>query len=1568
MHPAFLIEKFDWSYRYGPDDPDETLMEWEENLQQTPREREEYAAAVEAAEAANKVIDDTKKSLDNVQTEVVDEILKDPDFSKVVDEVVKEKRKTEDFENKKKIFQERLNSPDSQWQKYRDVWNQQVKEWFNLLIKNLENDGFFADCKNKSQKNKKIATMKAKYTQIVKNQYETYVWDADEKNFNAYKDKIFSTNDNMSPTNSILYNLRNKDDSNVTRDKLEANATEQKLKEGQEVTSEKVNKRIKFLAHELPNYLWKIKDTNLFKKLFLQMDVPSDTDKEEITNFIKLVDKIDWENAEVKLIEIFNELEKWASDDTIKDKLAENELTLKKDSDISKIKESFNFYVDIMNPYNPVKDQHAVYLNIITIIKKEWWFDKAIAAYKAKVDEYKEQKKQEKKWQKYEKWKILEEDLKSFVDALHSPVDTEDKKVKRKSDKTKYDYTRVTRLNEKTDEYFAQTDIVNILADINNDKEITAADRWTQKTGTQFKEVYETVKNMLWGDENAENRIIDNLLEQAKIYNNMLPDNVKISDEEFTKDQIQQWNKKLILLLQTIISEWWRDLRPLLMCGPEADKKQSELYETLKSIPESSASPEVQTGTKEILKKYGITPETSFDDLQGVTYDSLCQATAWALHVAYLNAVDWAIKAAKSSDAGNESYIKGAGAWTVISFDEWVKWLSLNIWVQWWIKDKSKFIPGFGISLAYSPTFNLPKWWSVTPNTHLWFIMLGPIPVWDAGAWVEFAKKWADKHHVLQNVGWWVGVDYIFPWNTLVFSANVWRSRDKLKWIETDKEKMWQAFNKEIITPLLNNIASKFNGKEFDLTKPENCKLVDEAVDEIVKTVIWDKKSEFTPDDIVKLKETTVRLLINYNKAPIDNQHVRKYISDELSECYASIWTEQNLNALNNKVYLSGLRAGVSFAWLVGSCYFAPALHLWMSFKKHRNDGYGDGSIEKYEIVDVNIKWDHWDTEMIEAFNKYLENDAKLSLTEDWEYIVLSPKVMDKYNICLNPWMKGLMKKDESWNVLLSKETYMNLPRIFRGVANKSTDILIGWWKIEESTRLDAIMSNNDWFTTWDIDIDKLPGKEIEFTIQLVNDVLGDLKGKLPNDHQLQAYQIEESFAANLEKWKKYKITLIKNNDEITRTYEEITTWDPLQIEYIGTEKVELMDPKAQEIANTAYLEARKVESNALYSISHGKGKWESYVKFANAMRDKKYTEAKNIIVDMLPRMDRFINKYQKNKVNFSSMIEDLNKLENEVELWQALLSINNVFARVSSVQWWKEQDIYHFKKYEGGHMVDRPMGEIIERRAGEIERKINKSNLTQDVKNSYTSLIGAMENYRKNNSEYYNATSKERNTLHNAVWINLGNAINIENPLFNPEIYKDSQIALKDLPDFQWKNTLQQHAMEVMARDKSLIWPILKKLNIDVSEWGNEINYKFVNYDSENGELVIKIGEKTVKFRADMSVWYFSQCVNHMILLDNIEAEVEWWNERVKFKAPVNWNGRYEEWTVESIMATSAGHLNFTIWLWKYGKGQQDATTHQEGGTSSWNWDWWSEQWGSTWWWTWDGGDESWSWGGWRD
>ena len=61
------------------------------------------------------------------------------------------------------------------------------------------------------------------------------------------------------------------------------------------------------------------------------------------------------------------------------------------------------------------------------------------------------------------------------------------------------------------------------------------------------------------------------------------------------------------------------------------------------------------------------------------------------------------------------------------------------------------------------------------------------------------------------------------------------------------------------------------------------------------------------------------------------------------------------------------------------------------------------------------------------------------------------------------------------------------------------------------------------------------------------------------------------------------------------------------------------------------------------------------------------YDNAKEIILRMLPTMDKEINKKQRNKVNFSKIIDDLKILEG-AELGKALMSINNVFARVSSV------------------------------------------------------------------------------------------------------------------------------------------------------------------------------------------------------------------------------------------------------------------------------------------------------------
>jgi hypothetical protein len=80
------------------------------------------------------------------------------------------------------------------------------------------------------------------------------------------------------------------------------------------------------------------------------------------------------------------------------------------------------------------------------------------------------------------------------------------------------------------------------------------------------------------------------------------------------------------------------------------------------------------------------------------------------------------------------------------------------------------------------------------------------------------------------------------------------------------------------------------------------------------------------------------------------------------------------------------------------------------------------------------------------------------------------------------------------------------------------------------------------------------------------------------------------------------------------------------------------------------------VTTNALYSISHDivsggrvvHHKWPLYVEFATAVKNKSYPEAKKIIKRLLPKMDKYINKNQKDKVNFSGVIADLDAIPDD--------------------------------------------------------------------------------------------------------------------------------------------------------------------------------------------------------------------------------------------------------------------------------------------------------------------------------
>ena len=1363
-----------------------------------------------------------------------------------------------------KRFFERVNS-EKNGKKYSEMWNENITQGFWHLISALKEANYF-DGKNIQTE---TAKLKEQYWNEVKKQYIDSVWFSRNKKFDREKDTLFWRESSNYPANKIYCELTwattivRLEKAKVTTYDVDPNHESQK--EDEEVSAT-TKQRVRFLAHDLPNYLWGVKDKTALQKILgwtpivrSGVDAPSFEDKKQIEKFIKAVDRLDGENVELTLIRVFDNLQSNATEDQIKQALNDNNLTLKKDKYIKHIKRAFEFYNSTQSVDNSVKEQHALYLSILQIVQRQGGFDKAISAFEQDVSDFKE--KHDKEWKEYRKGKKLDENYKAFAEKLWFQ-----------------DFTSATRLSEKWEEYFQNTDIVNILADINNDWAINFADRWVTKTWAQFKEIF----NMVWEDV-----ALPNLLAQAKMVNGTLTNYewMAISDEEFTAEQIKAWNKKLILLLQSIISNPGLDLRTLMLYGPDAAKRSGEMYEVLQNAPESADDPRVQAVVQEKFKNLDLS-NLEMEGSQVASAEWLHQAASWALYT---------------------EYMRWIGLWWRISFEEWAKWVSINGWFQ----ASEKWI-SIWLNLAYNREINLWKGWTVSPGASVGFIPLFH-PNWSAGAWVEIAKKWISKHSEENKVWLRLSFTEVF-WVAHVYSAFLWWERDRATWIEKDRPNMKREFNTKVITPLIDAIAENFKDKEFDLTVPENSILVETAVDKVVEDLLkWDKW-KFNDKDIKRLKENTIRYLINYNKAPIANEKVRQQIANEMAENYSYAWAEERFQDIDWKTYRSWANIWVS--WVQIWSKWVPLIHLWASFKTQSIDMYGDWALNS-QVVEA-LSGSTWDEEKINYFNSYLlvSPEAKFALN-DW-YIVIPAKAMSECDIKINPGMKGLIKKDESWNILLSPETYMNLPDVLLGAARKSAKVLIGWWNESEAVKLKDVVKDPTWFTEWDIDTTKLTGKENLFTQEGLASALNDLKAKLPDDQDLQAFNFDDAILGQLERWKKYKITIEKTWSWIwSPKVEEVTSGNPLQIEYVGSEELgEMMKGNAQRIAEVAYGEALKVTSNRLYLISHevSLNNWKKshkrpeYVNFANAVKDKDYQKAKEIIVAMLPKMDTYINKNQgNNKVNFSALVDDLNNITDDVELWQAMLSINNIFARVSSVQGWTDGK-YHFKKYEKWKVMDRQIWEIIGMRAKEIERKINGSTLSQDTKDAYNGLIDFAEKYRTEHPDEYKDTSRKWEVLHNAVWINLWNSINIENPLFNPEVYEWSVIEWEALDNFPWKEELRLHALEVIARDKSLMWPVLSALNMDPNSEPTNITR------TNDGRISIDFDGKNVILNAEMKFGYFAQCVNHMLLLDNINAEIPWEGASVNFWPSVMWNWQVHEWIKRSFVRTSKTGFELTF------------------------------------------------------
>ena len=262
--------------------------------------------------------------------------------------------------------------------------------------------------------------------------------------------------------------------------------------------------------------------------------------------------------------------------------------------------------------------------------------------------------------------------------------------------------------------------------------------------------------------------------------------------------------------------------------------------------------------------------------------------------------------------------------------------------------------------------------------------------------------------------------------------------------------------------------------------------------------------------------------------------------------------------------------------------------------------------------------------------------------------------------------------------------------------------------------------------------------------------------------------------------------------------------------------------------------------------------------------------------------------------------------------LEQALMSINNLFARSGKVHGAGTERIggVEHNKYN----FTMKMGKIIEEREGQIwwtlEERINANN--PEVKKAYSHLMSATKRHRETHRQYFDVLSSKAAHLNNAVWFNLWDKFNPENPLFNPEIYEKT-VDLNDLDKSIFseadRKVLHERAMRNFVSNSALITPILKALWL---EWATVTPGNF-----ENGQLTLDISKenskKQITLKADMKFGYFTQCVNHTIILDNISAESSD-GTSVQFNSGVWENGNYIEWNKTSIVSTTEFELGGSV------------------------------------------------------
>lgn len=1011
---------------------------------------------------------------------------------------------------------------------------------------------------------------------------------------------------------------------------------------------------------------------------------------------------------------------------------------------------------------------------------------------------------------------------------------------------------------------------ITMLADFNLDGNVNYADTYN-KTGLQFREMMQ---------QGNKGKNIDNLITAFN--------QGKGEENKLTKEAIfGGWDKKANLENFTALQDFVKappiDLNLIIRYGADAltqnierAKEQIELKAKLEAKAKEAAEETKATAVEKKNELANKPNPTEQDKMQMKALEQFLSLPNDTIYHGLKDLLEWQLANMTQN---------GAGLAVGVSLDKVLEWLSFNLG---WANNED-WTKGFGVNLSWNGTQQLWERGGVYGWVSAGTVLLTvPIVTGNIGVYHVFENKNRNdsldtdrvKTDKVVNAG---AHAFTVPWlagrgiDTGIDTNRRDAVESKYRSLLVEGEKFWN----DLLDAMTDNDTNTFTYN------------VDTLKNFLEKT--YPKTKDF--DKVIKNIEP---LLQFYSGQKLDTT-TKAIISQNIIESYATTWKNEAIHHLDDKGwYLSG--GGLSVTFLEG---IIPVVGI-LKFKKHRIETSADNQESMNAMRAANEKGKNnrelkgnLNTENIKKINTTLWKDLLSESTETngtggANLIKIDMTNLEGMEIRIDPAMKGLMKKDSSWNILIHPDTPV---RAFKSHMNdaQKTVLNIGDNKSEKSDvvlkDLKDVSKIPDYFVNDKILAERLPSTEkVELTEANFNKVKKDLLAKL--DEEDRQYLDNVNFSA-VTQWQDLVISVDKNGESTLstqKTPENKNFSILMNVEGKDTVEDEInVGVEAQQQIDDFYAQMPKITSNVLANIAHTPNQywlWNLSSQWRTALKTQDFATAKTVMITMLPIIQGKVNKYEsiQNKVDFSEQVNFLKNEQNtDTQKRQLLLALDGMFSRTRSVR--GKTDHYELNG-------NKSFENITTYNKNAITQKMLSDRVDPNVVAIYKKM------FHKMNEQYKTLNAKDIQTESlTGVAYNFGNGADNERPIYNPKIVAwslryigekptNSSDAIKslDLSDVDVKKIKLHTAEQMINEDKALIQPLIDKLNISLSGRG-------LKNDLSDEELITLIATWKLEKNLDngkkiiinssynMMVALFAQCINHMVVAQDLKFQVDWKN-----------------------------------------------------------------------------------------